>query len=128
MNLKLRVWRQKNGSTPGNFVDYQANDISPDISFLEMLDVVNEGLIHKGEEPIAFDNDCREGICGTCGFVINGQAHGPRARTTVCQLHMRTFKDGNTLVLEPWRAEAFPVVKDLVVDRTAFDRVIAAGG
>jgi len=128
MKLTLKVWRQKDAKSKGEFVTYVADDVQDDMSFLEMLDVVNEGLIHKGEEPIAFDNDCREGICGTCGFVINGQAHGPRARTTVCQLHMRTFKDGDTLVLEPWRAEAFPVVKDLVVDRTAFDRVIAAGG
>src|SRR6516164_6851959 len=128
MNLKLRVWRQKNGSTPGKFVDYQANDISPDMSFLEMLDVVNERLIKKGEEPIAFDHDCREGICGQCGVVINGEAHGPRRATTTCQLHMRSFRDGDVLTIEPWRASAFPVVKDLMVDRSAFDRIIAAGG
>src|SRR6516164_2012976 len=128
MNLKLRVWRQKNGSTPGKFVDYQANDISPDMSFLEMLDVVNERLIKKGEEPIAFDHDCREGICGQCGVVINGEAHGPRRATTTCQLHMRSFRDGDVLTIEPWRAAAFPVIKDLMVDRSAFDRIIAAGG
>ena len=128
MNLKLRVWRQKNGATPGKFVDYQANDISPDMSFLEMLDVVNEGLIHRGEEPIAFDHDCREGICGTCGMVINGTAHGPLAATTTCQLHMRTFKDGDQIVIEPWRAAPFPVIKDLVVDRSSFDRIIQSGG
>jgi succinate dehydrogenase / fumarate reductase, iron-sulfur subunit len=128
MNLKLRVWRQKNGAAPGKFIDYQANDISPDMSFLEMLDVVNEGLIHRGEEPIAFDHDCREGICGTCGMVINGTAHGPLAATTTCQLHMRTFKDGDQIVIEPWRAAPFPIIKDLVVDRSAFDRIIQSGG
>jgi succinate dehydrogenase / fumarate reductase iron-sulfur subunit len=128
MNLKLRVWRQKNGSTPGKFVDYQANDISPDMSFLEMLDVVNEGLIHRGEEPIAFDHDCREGICGMCGMVINGKAHGPLAATTACQLHMRTFKDGDQITIEPWRAAPFPIIKDLVVDRSSFDRIIQSGG
>jgi succinate dehydrogenase / fumarate reductase iron-sulfur subunit len=127
MKLTLKVWRQKDAKSKGEFVTYAA-EANEEMSFLEMLDVVNEGLIRKREEPIAFDHDCREGICGTCGFVINGRAHGPRAKTTVCQLHMRTFKDGDTLVLEPWRAEAFPVVKDLVVDRGAFDRVIAAGG
>ena len=128
MNLKLRVWRQKNGATAGKFVDYEANDISPDMSFLEMLDVVNEGLIHRGEEPIAFDHDCREGICGTCGMVINGTAHGPLAGVTTCQLHMRTFKDGDQIVIEPWRAAPFPIIKDLVVDRSAFDRIIQSGG
>jgi succinate dehydrogenase / fumarate reductase, iron-sulfur subunit len=127
MKLTLKVWRQKDAKSKGNFVTYSA-EAHEEMSFLEMLDVVNEGLIRKGEEPIAFDHDCREGICGTCGFVINGRAHGPRAKTTVCQLHMRTFRDGDTLVLEPWRAEAFPVVRDLVVDRGAFDRVIGAGG
>ena len=127
MKLTLKVWRQKDAKSKGDFVTYAA-EANEEMSFLEMLDVVNEALIHKGEEPIAFDSDCREGICGTCGFVINGQAHGPRVRTTVCQLHMRTFRDGDTLVLEPWRAEAFPVVKDLVVDRSAFDRIIARGG
>ena len=127
MKLTLKVWRQKDAKSKGDFVTYSA-EADEEMSFLEMLDVVNEGLIRKGEEPIAFDHDCREGICGTCGFVINGRAHGPRAKTTVCQLHMRTFRDGDTLVLEPWRAEAFPVIRDLVVDRGAFDRVIAAGG
>jgi succinate dehydrogenase iron-sulfur subunit len=128
MNLTLHVWRQKSRADEGRFVTYEAKGISPDMSFLEMLDVVNEGLIGKGEEPIAFDHDCREGICGTCGMMINGYAHGPRRGTTVCQLHMRSFRDGDTLVIEPWRASAFPVVKDLVVDRGAFDRIVAAGG
>jgi succinate dehydrogenase / fumarate reductase iron-sulfur subunit len=128
MNLTLHVWRQKNAASPGRFVTYPAHDVSPDMSFLEMLDVVNEELTEKGEDPIAFDHDCREGICGTCSLVINGHPHGPRALTTACQLHMRSFRDGDTLVIEPWRARAFPVVKDLVVDRGAFDRVIAAGG
>ena len=128
MNLTLRVWRQKNASDAGQFVEYKANDISEHMSFLEMLDVVNEGLIKEGQEPIAFDHDCREGICGTCGMVINGVAHGPLAATTTCQLHMRHFNDGDTLTLEPWRARSFPVIKDLVVDRSAFDRVIQAGG
>ena len=128
MKITLNVWRQKDAQSPGRFVTYEAADVNEEMSFLEMLDVVNEGLIQKGEEPIAFDHDCREGICGTCGFVINGRAHGPRERTTVCQLHMRSFRDGDTLTLEPWRADAFPVVKDLVVDRGAFDRIIAAGG
>lgn len=128
MHLTLHVWRQKNASDRGKMVKYEANDVSPDMSFLEMLDVVNEELLTKGEDPIAFDHDCREGICGTCGLVINGVAHGPRAATTTCQLHMRTFKDGDTIYIEPWRARAFPVIKDLVVDRTAFDQIIAAGG
>ncbi len=128
MNITLKVWRQKDAKSKGDFVTYAATGISDDMSFLEMLDVVNEGLIEKGQEPIAFDHDCREGICGTCGVVINGRPHGPRAQTTACQLHMRTFKDGDTLTIEPWRAEAFPVVKDLVVDRGALDRIIAAGG
>jgi succinate dehydrogenase / fumarate reductase, iron-sulfur subunit len=128
MNLTLHVWRQKHAHDQGNFVRYEARDVSPDMSFLEMLDVVNEGLIVRGEEPIAFDHDCREGICGMCGFVINGIAHGPRRGTTVCQLHMRSFKDGDTLYLEPWRAKAFPVIKDLIVNRSAFDRIIQSGG
>src|SRR6266567_1063115 len=128
MNLTLHVWRQKSGTAAGQMVRYQAPDINPDMSFLEMLDVVNEGLIAKGEDPIAFDHDCREGICGMCGFMINGVAHGPERATTVCQLHMRHFKDGDELYLEPWRSRAFPVIKDLAVNRTAFDRIIAAGG
>ena len=128
MNLTLHVWRQKNARTPGRFVTYEAHDISPDMSFLEMLDVVNERLIEGGEEPIAFDHDCREGICGTCGVVVNGRPHGPRERTTACQLHMRSFADGDSLTIEPWRAKAFPVLKDLIVDRGALDRIIAAGG
>jgi succinate dehydrogenase / fumarate reductase, iron-sulfur subunit len=128
MNLTLHVWRQKHAHDKGGFIQYEARDISPDMSFLEMLDVVNEGLITTGEEPITFDHDCREGICGMCGFVINGIAHGPRRSTTVCQLHMRSFKDGDTLYLEPWRAKAFPVIKDLIVNRSAFDRIIEAGG
>ena len=128
MNLTLHVWRQPSGTSKGRFVTYPAPDISPDMSFLEMLDVVNERLIAKGEDPIAFDHDCREGICGMCGMMINGQAHGPRRATTACQLHMRSFEDGDTITIEPWRATAFPVVKDLVVDRNAFDRIIAAGG
>jgi succinate dehydrogenase / fumarate reductase iron-sulfur subunit len=128
MNLTLHVWRQKNAGSAGRMVIYEANDVSPDISFLEMLDIVNEGLIAKGQEPIAFDHDCREGICGSCGFMINGIAHGPERGTTVCQLHMRHFNDGDTLYIEPWRARAFPVLKDLVVDRSAFDRIIQAGG
>src|SRR5579859_918809 len=128
MNLTLKIWRQKNADASGAMVDYAANDVSPDMSFLEMLDVVNEGLIAKGEEPIAFDSDCREGICGTCSLVVNGIAHGGRRGTTVCQLHMRHFQDGQTITIEPWRAKAFPVIKDLVTDRRAFDRIIQAGG
>jgi succinate dehydrogenase / fumarate reductase iron-sulfur subunit len=128
MDLTLHVWRQKSAREQGRFVTYQAKGVSPDMSFLEMLDVVNEDLALKGEEPIAFDHDCREGICGTCGVVVNGVAHGPRDRTTMCQLHMRTFKDGDTLTIEPWRAKAFPVLKDLIVDRGALDRIIQAGG
>ena len=128
MNLTLYVWRQKHAAERGRFVRYEARDVNPDMSFLEMLDVVNEQLIATGEDPIAFDHDCREGICGMCGFMINGIAHGPQRGTTVCQLHMRHFKDGDTLYLEPWRAHAFPIVKDLVVDRSAFDRIIQAGG
>ncbi len=128
MNLKLLVWRQAGPSVPGRMVPYAANDISPDMSFLEMLDVVNERLIRAGEEPIAFDSDCREGICGMCSLVVNGVAHGPDRATTVCQLHMRRFRDGDTITVEPWRAKAFPLQKDLIVDRSALDRVIAAGG
>jgi succinate dehydrogenase / fumarate reductase iron-sulfur subunit len=128
MNLTLHVWRQRNRNAAGKLVTYDAKNISPDMSFLEMLDVVNEGLIAKGEEPIAFDHDCREGICGQCGVVVNGNPHGPRKATTTCQLHMRSFSDGDSITIEPWRAAGFPVIKDLVVDRSAFDRVIAAGG
>ena len=128
INLTLNVWRQKDRRSEGRFVTYEARDISTDMSFLEMLDVVNEGLITRGEEPIAFDHDCREGICGQCGVVINGDPHGPRRATTTCQLHMRSFHDGDVLTIEPWRSAAFPVVKDLMVDRGAFDRIIAAGG
>lgn len=128
MNLTLKVWRQKNAQTPGKFVTYKAEGISPDMSFLEMLDVVNESLIHKGEEPIHFDHDCREGICGMCSLYINGHPHGPKRAITTCQLHMRSFKDGETITIEPWRAAAFPVIKDLAVDRSAFDRIQQAGG
>ena len=128
MNLTLHVWRQKHARERGRFVTYPASDISPDMSFLEMLDVVNEALIAKGEDPIAFDHDCREGICGMCGMMIDGQAHGPRRATTACQLHMRHFPEDAEIWVEPWRARAFPVVKDLVVDRSAFDRTIQAGG
>src|SRR5215204_2856013 len=128
MRILLKVWRQPAPAARGEFKDYTAENVSPDMSFLEMLDVVNEGLIARREDPIAFDSDCREGICGTCGFMIDGVAHGPVRATTVCQLHMRAFKDGDTLTLEPWRAKAFPVLKDLVVDRGALDRVIQAGG
>jgi succinate dehydrogenase / fumarate reductase iron-sulfur subunit len=128
IDLHLRVWRQENADSPGRFEDYEAKGISTDMSFLEMLDVVNTGLERGGKEPIAFDHDCREGICGTCGAVINGQAHGPDRETTLCQLHMRRFQDGQTLTIEPWRAKGFPIVRDLVVDRAAFDRITQAGG
>ena len=128
MKLKLRVWRQKDGRDPGGLADYDAPEVNPDMSFLEMLDVVNERLIARGEEPIAFDSDCREGICGTCSLVINGIAHGGQRGTTACQLHMRHFRDGETITVEPWRAKAFPVLRDLVTDRTAFDRIVQAGG
>jgi len=128
LRIHLRVWRQAGPNAQGRLVDYTAEHVSPDMSFLEMLDVVNEGLIAKGEDPIAFDSDCREGICGACGVVINGVAHGPDRGTTTCQLHMRRFTDGDTLTIEPWRARAFPVLKDLVVDRGAFDRIVQAGG
>jgi succinate dehydrogenase / fumarate reductase iron-sulfur subunit len=128
MNLTLHVWRQPNGKAEGKMVTYKAEDISAEMSFLEMLDVVNEGLILRGEQPIAFDHDCREGICGMCGMMINGVAHGPERATTACQLHMRHFRDGDEITIEPWRAQAFPVLRDLVVDRSAFDRIIAAGG
>jgi succinate dehydrogenase / fumarate reductase iron-sulfur subunit len=128
MNLTLKIWRQKNAKEAGNFVTYNVSDISSDMSFLEMIDVLNEQLIRKGEEPVAFDHDCREGICGMCSMFINGRAHGPWEGTTTCQLHMRAFKDGDTITIEPWRAKGFPVIKDLIVDRSAFDRIIAAGG
>jgi succinate dehydrogenase / fumarate reductase iron-sulfur subunit len=128
MNLTLKVWRQKHATANGRFETYPADNVSPDMSLLELIDVVNEGLITRGEEPIAFDSDCREGICGTCSCVINGVPHGGHRGTTACQLHLRHFQDGQTLTLEPWRARAFPVLKDLVVDRGAFDRIIQAGG
>ncbi len=128
MNLTLHVWRQKDARDKGAMVKYDAPDVSPDMSFLEMLDVVNERLILEGKEPIAFDHDCREGICGSCGFMINGIAHGPERATTVCQLHMRHFTDGDTLYIEPWRAKAFPVMRDLIVDRGALDRIVESGG
>ena len=128
MRLTLRIWRQAGPDAPGRLVDYVTDHVSPDMSFLEMLDVVNEGLIARGEEAVAFDSDCREGICGTCSLVVNGVPHGPDRGTTVCQLHMRRFRDGETIVVEPWRAKAFPVLRDLIVDRSAFDRIIAAGG
>jgi succinate dehydrogenase / fumarate reductase, iron-sulfur subunit len=128
MNLTLRVWRQAGPDAPGRFETYAAEDISADSSFLEMLDLVNEQLIARGEEPIEFMHDCREGICGTCGMMINGQAHGPQPGTATCQLHMRSFSDGDEIVIEPWRAAGFPIIKDLVVDRSAFDRIIEAGG
>jgi succinate dehydrogenase / fumarate reductase iron-sulfur subunit len=128
MNLKLRVWRQKNAATPGQFVEYHATDLNPNMSFLEMLDVVNEQIAARGEEPIAFDHDCREGICGACSCVINGEPHGPRDKVTTCQTYLRSFRDGDTVTIEPFRANAFPLIKDLVVDRTAFDRIIQAGG
>ncbi len=128
MDLTLKIWRQKNKDDKGKMVSYEVKDISEHQSFLEMMDVLNEGLVAKNEEPIAFDHDCREGICGTCSLYINGEAHGPGRGITTCQLHMRSFKDGDTIHIEPWRAGAFPVIKDLVVDRTAFERVMQAGG
>jgi succinate dehydrogenase / fumarate reductase, iron-sulfur subunit len=128
MNLTLKVWKQKNADSEGRFETYQVKNISSEMSFLEMFDVLNEELIKEGKEPIAFDHDCREGICGTCSMYINGRPHGPWHANTTCQLHMRAYKDGDTIVVEPWRAKAFPVIKDLIVDRTAFDRIIEAGG
>src|SRR3984957_10663713 len=128
MNLTLKVWRQQSTKAPGKFVTYQVQNVTPDMSFLEMLDLLNEDLQTKGEAPVAFEHDCREGICGSCGFLVNGVAHGGHRGTTICQLSMRFFKDGDSLVLEPWRATAFPVIRDLVVDRSAFDRIIQAGG
>ncbi|MFH1118852.1 MAG: succinate dehydrogenase/fumarate reductase iron-sulfur subunit [Bacteroidota bacterium] len=128
MNLTLKIWRQKNATSKGRFVTYHVNDISASSSFLEMMDVLNESLVLKGEDPVAFDHDCREGICGACSMYINGHPHGPDKAVTTCQLHMRKFKDGETIVIEPWRARPFPVLKDLIVDRTAFDKIIQAGG
>jgi succinate dehydrogenase iron-sulfur subunit len=128
MRILLKIWRQAGPRSRGGFVDYALDDVSPDMSFLEMLDVLNETLIASAQDPVAFDSDCREGICGACGFMINGIAHGPDPGTTVCQLHMRRFSEGDRIILEPWRARAFPIVKDLVVDRSAFDRIIQAGG
>jgi succinate dehydrogenase / fumarate reductase iron-sulfur subunit len=128
LNLTLKVWRQKNDKTKGQMETYQVSDISPDSSFLEMMDILNEKLINDGGDPVAFDHDCREGICGSCSMFINGEAHGPGREITTCQLHMREFKNGETIYIEPWRAKAFPVIKDLVVDRGAFDRIMAAGG
>ncbi|WP_229250855.1 succinate dehydrogenase/fumarate reductase iron-sulfur subunit [Emticicia aquatilis] len=128
MTINLKVWRQKNSRTAGNLETYEVKGVSEDMSFLEMFDVLNEQLVSEGKEPIAFDHDCREGICGMCSMYINGRPHGPLQGVTTCQLHMRSFKDGDTIVVEPWRATAFPVIKDLVVDRSAFDRIIASGG
>jgi succinate dehydrogenase / fumarate reductase iron-sulfur subunit len=128
MKLSLKVWRQKNKNSEGDFKNYVLSDISPDMSFLEMLDVLNEQLLTKNEDPVAFDHDCREGICGSCSMMINGKPHGPVSMTTTCQLHMRKFKDGDEVIVEPWRASAFPVIRDLVVDRSAFDRIIQSGG
>lgn len=128
MKLKLKIWRQNDKKSKGQMVDYPLDNVSPDMSFLEMLDVLNEKLVHEGKEPVAFDHDCREGICGACSLMINGNAHGPEAMTTTCQLHMRKFKDGDTIVIEPFRARPMPVLKDLMVDRSAFDQIMAAGG
>ena len=128
MKLQLKVWRQQNTNTEGTFADYTLNEVSPDMSFLEMLDVLNEQLLGKGQDPVAFDHDCREGICGSCSMMINGKPHGPENMTTTCQLHMRKFNDGDNIVIEPWRASTFPVIKDLTVNRSAFDRIIQAGG
>ena len=128
MNLTLRIWRQPTPAGRGRMVTYEVRDVTPDMSFLELLDVLNDDLVRRGEEPVAFDHDCREGICGACGMVINGAPHGPRSRTTACQLHLRAFRDGDTIDVEPWRSAAFPVVKDLVVDRSALDHIIEAGG
>lgn len=128
MNFTLKIWRQKNTNAQGKFVDYKISDVNADMSFLEMMDVLNEELVRKGEEPVVFDHDCREGICGMCSMYINGRAHGPKRATTTCQLYMRNFTDGETITIEPWRAAAFPVLRDLSVDRGAFDRIIQAGG
>lgn len=128
MKINLKVWRQKDGKSEGTMKDYSLDNVSPDMSFLEMMDTLNESLVKKGEDAVAFDHDCREGICGMCSMMINGEAHGPQKEVTTCQLHMRKFKDGDTIVVEPWRAKAFPVIKDLMVDRSAFDKIMAAGG
>ncbi len=128
MNFTLKIWRQKNAKTKGSFKTYPLKDVSPEMSFLEMLDYLNNQLISQGEEPVTFEHDCREGICGTCGLYINGRPHGPAQNTTTCELHMREFKDGETIVVEPWRASAFPVIKDLAVDRSSFERIMQAGG
>ena len=128
MNIKLKIWRQPNAKAKGNFVDYTLEDVSPGMSFLEMLDALNTKLIIQGQEPVAFEHDCREGICGSCSLYINGRPHGPGEKSTTCELHMRSFKDGETIVVEPWRAKAFPVLKDLIVERNAFDKIIQAGG
>ncbi len=128
MKLTLKIWRQNGPNDKGRMVDYQVSDISPDMSFLEMIDVLNEDLVNQGEVPVAFDHDCREGICGSCSMFINGEAHGPGRGITTCQLHMRSFNDGDTIYIEPWRADAFPVIKDLVTDRSSFDRIIQSGG
>ncbi|MEI8064317.1 MAG: succinate dehydrogenase/fumarate reductase iron-sulfur subunit, partial [Verrucomicrobiota bacterium] len=128
MNVKLRVWRQKNATAPGQFVEYEVKAATPDMSFLEALDVLNDELAKRGDEPIAFDHDCREGICGMCSCVINGEPHGPEKKVTTCQTYLRSFKNGATITIEPFRANAFPLIKDLVVDRSAFDRIIQAGG
>lgn len=128
MKLTLKIWRQKDAKAPGSFHNYTMEDVTEEMSFLEMLDVLNEDLLRKGEDPVHFDHDCREGICGTCNLYINGRAHGPQQKTAACQLHMRAFRDGETITIEPWRAKAFPLIKDLVVDRSALDRIIQAGG
>lgn len=128
MNIKLKIWRQENAQTKGRFEKYEMNDVSPEMSFPEMIDALNTRLIKEGKEPIAYDSDCREGICGTCGLFINGRPHGPEEKTTSCELHLRSFKDGATITIEPWRAKAFPVIKDLMVDRSAFDQIMQAGG
>lgn len=128
MKFTLKIWRQKNTNAAGKFVDYQISDVNADMSFLEMIDVLNENLVRKGEEPVVFDHDCREGICGMCSMYINGRAHGPKRATTTCQLYMRNFTDGETITIEPWRASSFPVLRDLSVDRTSFDKIIQAGG
>lgn len=128
MKFTLKIWRQKNTNTDGKFVDYQISDVNADMSFLEMIDVLNENLVRKGEEPVVFDHDCREGICGMCSMYINGRAHGPKRATTTCQLYMRNFSDGETITIEPWRASSFPVLRDLSVDRSSFDKIIQAGG